>query len=120
MRKIYLASSWKNKYFEETFIALSKEHDMYNFKNPSPGDYGFNWSEVDSSWSSWNVNNFINRLNSDKAKIGFKHDYDALTWCDTGILLLPSGRSAHLEAGYLIGQGKQVYEIGRASCRERV
>ena len=30
----------------------------------------------------------------------------ALDWADAGVLLLPCGRSAHLELGYLIGQGK--------------
>mgnify|MGYP002522148347 FL=1 len=31
---------------------------------------------------------------------------------DTCILLLPSGRSAHIEAGYLKGLGKKVYVVG--------
>jgi hypothetical protein len=30
----------------------------------------------------------------------------ALRWCDTCVLVLPSGRSAHLEAGWAAGAGK--------------
>ena len=42
------------------------------------------------------------------AAAGFALDKAALDWCDTCVLVLPSGRSAHLEAGYAAGQGKQV------------
>lgn len=35
------------------------------------------------------------------------YDRDALHWCDTCVLVLPCGRSAHLEAGYAAGQGKR-------------
>jgi hypothetical protein len=30
----------------------------------------------------------------------------ALKWCDTCVLVLPCGRSAHLEAGWAAGAGK--------------
>ncbi len=36
------------------------------------------------------------------------NDLDALRWCDTCVLVLPCGRSAHTEAGWLAGQGKRV------------
>lgn len=42
------------------------------------------------------------------ARAGFNLDRAALDWCDTCVLLLPSGRSAHIEAGYAAGQGKRV------------
>ena len=31
-----------------------------------------------------------------------------MEWADTCVLLLPSGRSAHLEAGYMKGRGKRL------------
>ena len=31
-----------------------------------------------------------------------------MRWCDACLLLLPSGRSAHLEAGWSLGAGKAV------------
>jgi hypothetical protein len=33
---------------------------------------------------------------------------EALAWCDTCVLLQPSDRSAHLEAGWAAGRGKRV------------
>ena len=38
----------------------------------------------------------------------FKADIDALNWADTCVLVLPCGRSAHTEAGWMAGAGKKV------------
>jgi hypothetical protein len=32
-----------------------------------------------------------------------------MQWADTGVLVLPSGRSAHLEAGYFNGAEKDLF-----------
>ena len=32
-----------------------------------------------------------------------------MEWADTGVLLLPCGRSAHLEAGYFVGANKDLF-----------
>lgn len=37
---------------------------------------------------------------------GFARDLDAMEYADVFILVLPAGRSANLEAGWAIGQGK--------------
>jgi nucleoside 2-deoxyribosyltransferase len=39
----------------------------------------------------------------------FRYDRSHLDRASAGILLLPAGKSGHLEAGYLIGQGKPVW-----------
>ncbi len=36
----------------------------------------------------------------------FQYDKEHLDRCDIGVLLLPAGKSGHLELGYLIGCGK--------------
>lgn len=41
-----------------------------------------------------------------------------LAWCELVLTVLPSGRSAHLEAGYAKGQGKKVLVIGDATPGE--
>ena len=38
----------------------------------------------------------------------FQADLDALNWMDTCLLMLPSGRSAHTEAGWMKGARKKV------------
>ena len=47
-------------------------------------------------------------LDDDYAKIGFNRDFDAMKAADVCVLLLPCGRSAHLEAGWMKGAGKKV------------
>ena len=38
----------------------------------------------------------------------FDNDFKALEWADTCVLVLPCGRSAHTEAGWMAGAGKRV------------
>lgn len=40
------------------------------------------------------------------AEDGFTLDMGALAWCEACVLVLPCGRSAHLEAGWAAGAGK--------------
>lgn len=46
-----------------------------------------------------------------RAVEAFESDFDAMKWADVCILLLPSGRSAHVEAGYMAGAGKTVIVV---------
>ena len=39
----------------------------------------------------------------------FAADLEALKWADVCVLVLPCGRSAHTEAGWLAGAGKKVF-----------
>ncbi len=41
----------------------------------------------------------------------FEFDREHLDSSDIGILVLPCGKSGHLELGYLIGQGKSTYVL---------
>jgi nucleoside 2-deoxyribosyltransferase len=111
-RKIYLASSWRNPAQPETVIWLrSLGHEVYDFRNPATNDSGFSWREIDPYWLHWSAAQYLVALTSEEAKRGYAFDKNALDWCDTCILLLPCGRSAHLEAGYAIGQGKPTYIV---------
>jgi len=109
-RKIYVASSWRNPIQPKVVTALRREgHEVYDFRNPTEGNTGFAWSAIDKDWLSWKPHQFIYHIEtSPVAAEGFKFDKDALNWCDTCVLVLPCGRSAHLEAGYACGQGKDV------------
>ncbi len=48
-------------------------------------------------------------LTSDVAKHGFGLDFADMQWADACVLVLPCGRSAHLEAGWFAGQGKPLH-----------
>ena len=107
--RIYVASSWRNEYQPGIVQALRDAgHEVYDFRNPAPGNSGFQWSEIDRDWLNWTPEVFANLVSTHSvAAAGFALDKAALDWCDTCVLVLPCGRSAHLEAGYAAGQGKR-------------
>jgi hypothetical protein len=106
--KVYVASSWRNNTQPEVVQALrAAGHEVYDFKNPRPDDNGFSWSEIDENWREWTATQYLNALSHPIAKAGFKSDMDALRACDVCVLVLPSGRSAHLEHGWAVGAGKR-------------
>jgi len=107
-RKIYVASSWRNSLQPQVVAALLKDgHTVYDFKNPRPGNNGFHWSEIDPNWEGWTPERYRELLDHPIAKAGFASDFNAMKWADTFVLVLPCGRSAHLELGWACGQGKQ-------------
>lgn len=109
-RKIYVASSWRNAYQPDVVLALrASGHQVYDFRNPRPGDFGFQWSAIDPAWETWRPAAYREALGHPIAEAGFANDWGAMQWADTGVLLLPSGRSAHIEAGYFSGAGKELY-----------
>lgn len=105
--KIYVASSWRNNSQPEV-VALIRAagYEVYDFKNPAHGNNGFHWSEIDPNWKQWTPEQFVDALGHPIAGTGFWSDMEALQECDACVLVLPCGRSAHLEAGWAIGAGK--------------
>ncbi len=51
-------------------------------------------------------------LQSDTVKTIFKHDMEGLKSSENLLLVLPAGKSAHIEAGVVYGLGKKCYAIG--------
>jgi len=108
--KIYVASSWRNAIQPAVVIALREAgHDVYDFRNPRPGDTGFRWSDIDPAWKAWSPPLFIEALKHPIAINGFSSDKMAMLRADVCVLVMPCGRSAHLEAGYFTGAGKPLH-----------
>jgi nucleoside 2-deoxyribosyltransferase len=106
VKKIYVASSWRNQQQQEVVRALrARGNDVYDFKNP-PGRTSFSWKEIDPNWEKWTVQEYMDALYSREAEAGFKSDMDALRACDVCVYVLPCGRSASLELGWACGAGK--------------
>lgn len=113
-RKIYVASSWRNPTQPDVVAALRLDgHLVYDFRNPCAGNKGFAWSEIDPEWKAWKATDYVRLLDHPIAKAGFASDFHAMKWADTFVLVLPCGRSAHLELGWACGQGKQTLIITR-------
>ncbi|MEO1658282.1 MAG: hypothetical protein AAFR65_11205 [Pseudomonadota bacterium] len=104
---MYVASSWRNDY-QAAVVEILRDagHSVYDFKNPPHGMGGFQWSEIDPEWQTWTPEAYRNALQHPIAKAGYQSDYDAMMWADTFVLVLPCGRSAHLELGWAAGAGK--------------
>lgn len=109
MAKIYVASSWRNQYFPDVVMRLREAgHDVYDFRNPPNGGHGFHWTDVDSDCDKWTLNQYRQGMQHPLARKQFQNDIEALEGADTCVLVLPCGRSAHVEAGWMAGAGKKV------------
>ena len=110
--KIYLASSWRNPYQPSALLQLRDAgHEVYDFRHPKPDDNGFGWDQIDPNWKNWTPEEYRNALSHAVAQRGFKNDRDAMEDSDGCVLLLPCGRSAHLEAGWFMGMGRPVWIV---------
>lgn len=107
--KIYVASSWRNPFQQTVVRALrAADHEVYDFRNPEPGNSGFSWKSCASDEDLKNPDRFRQAvLQHPTAVNGFNLDMAALRASDAVVLVLPCGRSAHLELGWAAGAGKQ-------------
>jgi hypothetical protein len=114
MARIYLASSWKNP-DQPAAVALLREngHQVYDFRHP-PNGTGLQWTALDAEWQTWTATQYRDALTKPAAQRGFNSDFDGMRWADCGVLLLPCGRSAHLEIGWMAGAGKRTIVWTRA------
>lgn len=121
---VYVASSWRNPIHIAVCAALrSAKIDHYDFKNP-PGGKGFSWREVGAvrtpvvpprseptmapKGTDWvSQDNYLAMIEHPRALQGFDADFWAMTQADTFVLVLPCGKSAHLELGWAVGAGKR-------------
>ena len=115
--RIYVASSWRNE-FQQSVVSILRQvgHEVYDYRNPPHGKGGFHWSEIEPKWLSWTPEEYIAALKHPIAQAGFKSDFDAMQWAETCVLVLPCGRSAHLEAGWFAGAGRPVHVLQLEAC----
>ena len=112
MAKIYVASSWKNN-FQKQIVTLIRNlgHQVYDFHHPDDCKEVFQWEDIDPSWKEWSLEQYNKALSHPKTEKGFKNHLNAIKVADVCVLLLPCGKSAHTEAGWLKGKGKKVVAL---------
>jgi hypothetical protein len=121
---IYVASSWRNPTQPAVVDALREAgHEVYDFRNPESGNSGFHWSNVygrkgdAATWSEGvPAYEMVAGLGHASAVMGFDFDMRAMEKCDTCVLVLPCGRSAHLELGWFVGQGRRAAILLEDPC----
>lgn len=107
---IYVASSWRNQHYPQVIEAIRDAGlPFYDFRNPLPGSYGFSWREIAPDFEQWDPETYVRALDHPIAQAGFQNDFSAMCAATCGVLVLPSGRSSHLEAGWIVGRGLPLY-----------
>lgn len=103
MKSLYLIGSLRNK--KVPLIANIIESAGYSVFD----DWHAAGPEADDYWRKWaKIRNltYQQALNSYSAKHVFEFDKYHLDRCDIAVLMMPAGRSGHLELGYFVGTGK--------------
>lgn len=70
--------------------------------------------KADDAWQAYEQgrdHTFAEALQGYAAQHIFEFDHRHLLESDIGVLLMPAGKSGHIEAGFLAGQGKPVYVL---------
>lgn len=119
---VYVASSWRNMMHQAVVeILRAASIPCYDFRNPE-GGAGFSWREVRTDYdgprigtdgtrmkgSDWEeADEYLRMIEHPRAIEGFAADFAAMSKADTFVLVLPCGKSAHLELGWAVGAGKR-------------
>lgn len=103
---IYLIGSLRNPAVQ-TFANLlrAEGHEVFD-------DWAAAGPEADDYWQKYEQQRgrtYEEALDGLAANHVFNYDKSHLDRATIGILVLPAGRSGHLELGYLLGQGKEAY-----------
>jgi len=103
---IYLIGSLRNKkipYIAKEIRELGFEvFDDWFSPGPEADDFWRKYEKVRGSTYKEALNNYA-------GKHIYEFDKFHVDRADIGILCMPAGKSAHLELGYMIGQGKPCY-----------
>lgn len=106
MSSIYLIGSLRNTEIPEIAKALRQEgHEVFD-------DWYAAGPEADDYWRTYEKergHSYAEGLVGFAAQHVLGFDRSHLDRCSTGVLVLPAGRSGHLELGYVVGQGKPGY-----------
>lgn len=109
---VYVASSWRNHYQVGVVTALrSMGIECYDYRNPAPGKNGFAWRAIHEDWQNWTPAQWRDALRHPIAQAGYALDRGGMDRADCCVLVLPSGRSAHLEAAFMAAEGKPVFTL---------
>ena len=112
--KIYLASSWKN---QALVIEIAEKIEAEGFEvdafcRATDKRYSFHWSELVDNEEDLRSYDAIQFLADGRCQRAYLEDRKWLDWSDCVIMILPCGKSSHMEAGYAAGQGKRLYLYG--------
>lgn len=103
---IYLIGSLRNPCIPALANVLRRQGlDVFDdWYSPGP--------EADDRWQAYEKErgrSYVEALNGVHAEHVFRFDYEHLCRATAVVLMLPAGKSAHLELGWVLGRGKPGY-----------
>jgi hypothetical protein len=105
---LYLIGSLRNPEIPAIGKALRQAgHEVFD-------DWYAGGPTADDCWKEYEQargRTFVQALEGYAARHVFDYDRHHLDRADGGVLVLPAGKSGHLELGYLAGQGKPTYVL---------
>lgn len=108
MKSIYIIGSLRNPEIPTIGNAIRQlgydVFDDWNAAGPTADD-------CRKEYEQSRGNDYRTALTGWAAKHVFEFDLHHLNRCDASVLVLPAGRSGHLELGYIIGRGKTGYVL---------
>ncbi len=111
--RIYLASSWRNQEAVRVMMKALREVglEVDCFCDQEGGRVGFYIpdelaKEGQTIYDIDAITALEHPTVGDLFHVAYTEDKKWLDWCNCLIMLMPCGRSAHLEAGYIRGQDK--------------
>ncbi len=112
--KIYIATSWKLEKIAKMLAEKLREagHEVDCFCDPSTGRFVFSWDEIPDVKENPQAYDAIDMMKDPRTQRAFKEDKGFIDWAEAVVMILPCGRSAHLEAGYAKGCGKKLFIWG--------
>jgi len=107
-QSVYLIGSLRNEKIPALGCRLREAgHEVFD-------DWHGAGPEADDFWQKYEKQrgrSYAEALKGHAAKNTFAFDYRHLSRCEACVLVLPAGKSGHLEFGYMLGTGKKGYVL---------
>ena len=103
--KVYLASSWKNAELCRIVACLFRQNSIETYCFSDDHSCNFKWTDL-GDLSKYDIRTVLTRVETRKP---FDLDLAELLSSKCTVLILPAGKSAHLEAGYTKGAGRKLF-----------
>lgn len=110
MARIYVSSSWRNETEQQKLVNTLRQHGhkVYDFTRPKGVLEKSVWDVLNINADACDYEEYLNAINNDDVIKRFTSHRDAMLCADTCVMLLPCGRSSHVEAGFMAGMNKRV------------
>lgn len=111
--KIYIASSWKNAGLVRTLSLVMQGlgHEVYDFTDAEK-HFAFDAADIERFAGKRDEIDWLDFMECTETLKAFQADRAGINWADAVLMVLPCGRSAHLEAGYAVGRNKPLIIYG--------